>query len=120
MGAPQMGAPPMNGAGPPMNMQPGPGMMGGPAGNMPFGNSPNTTMTTAMNSSTMSTTAPPGNTTLMVSNNMMGSTGSAGQGAMSPHKSSNKSLGEAPFGSNEIKEEIKVWATTGSQLGKHA
>merc|ERR1719161_1803160 len=84
------------------------------------GQSPNTTMTTAMNSSTMSTTAPPGNTTLMVSNNMMGSTGSAGQGAMSPHKSSNKSLGEAPFGSSEIKEEIKIWATTGSQLGKHA
>merc|ERR1719201_414911 len=56
-----------------------------------------------------------------MASNMMGSTGSGmGQGPSSPHKSSNKSLGEAPFGSNEIKEEIKVWATTGSQLGKHA
>merc|ERR1719420_317015 len=93
-------------------------MMGAPAGgNMPFGNSPNTTMTTAMNSSTMSTTAP---NTMMVSN-MMGSTGSVGHhdGAISPHKSSAKSDG-IPFGSAEIRDEIKVWATTGSQLGKHA
>merc|ERR1719506_1715074 len=47
-GAP-MGAPAM--PGPQMNVQPGMG------GNVPFGNTPNTTMTT-MNSSTMSTTAP--------------------------------------------------------------
>merc|ERR1719240_615982 len=78
------------------------------------GASPNTTMTTAMNSSTMSTTAP-GNTTMMVS------TGSHHDGAISPispHKSSNKH--HAPFGSDEIREEIKGWATTGSQIGKHA
>merc|ERR1719326_2406774 len=54
MGAPQMGAPAAMNAGPPMNVQPGAPMMNG---NMPFGASPNTTMTT-MNSSTMSTTAP--------------------------------------------------------------
>merc|ERR1719335_1129227 len=73
-----------------------------------------------MNSSTMSTTAPPGNTTMMVTNQTMASTGSVGphDGAISPHKSSHKH--DAPFGSSEIKEEIKVWATTGSQLGKHA
>merc|ERR1719379_1238546 len=78
-------------------------------------------MTTAMNSSTMSTTAPANTTTMMVSNNTMGSTGSGmngHDGAISPHKSSNKH--DAPFGSSEIKEEIKIWATTGSQLGKHA
>merc|ERR1719240_2257919 len=78
------------------------------------GASPNTTMTTAMNSSTMSTTAP-GNTTMMVS------TGSHHDGAISPispHKSSNKH--DAPFGSAEIRDEIKGWATTGSQIGKHA
>merc|ERR1719159_1327109 len=80
MGGP-MGAPQMGGAqpGPPMNVQPGANMGGG----MPFGASPNTTMTT-MNTSTMSTTAPAMNgmngtggmnqsTTLMVSNNTMAS-----------------------------------------------
>merc|ERR1719335_16123 len=73
-----------------------------------------------MNSSTMSTTAPPGNTTMMVTNQTMASTGSVGPHdvAISPHKSSHKH--DAPFGSAEIRDEIKVWATTGSQLGKHA
>merc|ERR1719487_2964446 len=80
-------------------------------------------MTTAMNSSTMSTTAPPGNTTTMMvaSNSMMGSTGNAmngHDGAISPHKSSHKH--DAPFGASEIKDEIKIWASTGSQIGKHA
>merc|ERR550537_1950801 len=54
----------------------------------------------------------------MVSNNTMGSTGSGHDGAISPHKSSHKH--DAPFGSAEIREEIKGWATTGSQIGKHA
>merc|ERR1719379_8334 len=50
----------------------------------------------------------------------MGSTGSVApnDGAISPHKSSHKH--DAPFGSAEIRDEIKVWATTGSSLGKHA
>merc|ERR1719482_1783636 len=82
---------------------------------MMMGASPNTTMNTMMNSSTMSTTAP-AQTTMMVSNNSMGSTGGH-DGAISPHKSSNK---HAPFGSDEIRDEIKGWATTGSQIGKHA
>merc|ERR1719440_2296306 len=123
MGAPQMGAPaPMNGA-PPMNVQPGAPMMGGNV--QQFGASPNTTMTTGMNSSTMSTTAPANTTTMMVSHNtsgLMGSSGNVGQHdvaiAISPHKSSNKH--DAPFGSAEIRDEIKGWATTGSQIGKHA
>jgi hypothetical protein len=113
MGAPAMGAPAMGAGAPPMNMQPGQPMMG----QQPFGASPNTTMNTMMNTSTMSTTAP-AHTTMMVSNNTMGSTGSGHDGAISPHKSSNKH--DAPFGSAEIRDEIKGWATTGSQIGKHA
>jgi hypothetical protein len=109
MGAPQMGAPP----GPAMNVQPG----------APFGGiSPNTTMTTAMNSSTLSTTAPQGQTTMMVSSNLMGSTGSVQNHheAITPHKPSAHPKHDTSFGSSEIRDEIKVWATTGSQIGKHA
>merc|ERR1719420_1204505 len=89
-------------------------MMGG---NMMMGASPNTTMTT-MNTSTMSTTAPQGNTMMVSTNNMMGSTGSHHDiSPISPNKSSNK---HAPFGSDDIREEIKGWASTGAQIGKHA
>merc|ERR1719230_683924 len=57
---------------------------------------------------------------MMVSHNSMGSSGGVGHhdGAISPHKSSNKH--DVPFGSAEIRDEIKGWATTGSQIGKHA
>merc|ERR1719390_98996 len=79
-------------------------------------------MTSAMNTSTMSTTAPAmGGTTMMVSNNSMISSGGMNghDGASSPHKSSGKH-NSAFMGSDEIRDEIKGWATTGSQIGKHA
>merc|ERR550537_1573243 len=59
-------------------------------------------------------------TSMMISSNIMGATGSSAHndGAISPHKPSHKH--DAPFGSAEIREEIKGWATTGSQIGKHA
>merc|ERR1719460_1426297 len=74
---------------------------------------------TTMNSSTMSTTAPPGQNTMMLTNNSMGSTGNAvvPHEPISPSKSHKHH--DAPFGSAEIRDEIKGWATTGSQIGKH-
>merc|ERR1719235_3111847 len=72
-----------------------------------------------MNSSTMSTTAPPGQTTMMVSHTSMASTGQ-----VVPHEPPSPSKShkhhDAPFGSAEIRDEIKGWAVTGSQIGKHA
>merc|ERR1719379_2749833 len=116
MGAPMGGAPPHAG----MNMQPGAPMGGAPMGGAPFGQNPNaSTLSTAMNSSTMSTTAPPGQTTMMVSHTSMASTGQ-----VVPHEPPSPSKShkhhDAPFGSAEIRDEIKGWAVTGSQIGKHA
>lgn len=110
MGMPQPGAPQ---PGAPMNQGPAMGM-GAPAGNMPFGGqSPNNT-TITMGSSTMSTTAPPA---MNVSNITMNSSVASRNEAISPHKSSPKH--ESAL-SGEIRDEIKGWATTGSQIGKHA
>merc|ERR1719235_400268 len=72
-----------------------------------------------MNSSTMSTTAPPGQTTMMVSHTSMASTGQ-----VVPHEPPSPSKShkhhDAPFGMGEIRDEIKGWASTGSSVGKHA
>merc|ERR1719487_870247 len=56
---------------------------------------------------------------MMVSQNSMGSTGGqvVPHEPSSPHKTPKNS---APFGMGEIRDEIKGWASTGSQIGKHA
>jgi len=109
MGAPQMGQPPPGQQ--PMNVQPGMPQMGGGG----FGASPNTTMT--------STTAPKGDTTLMgISTGSLGGTNKAKDLVLSSptHKSSPKNGSGSLFGLDDIREEIKGWASTGSSVGKHA
>merc|ERR1719213_614125 len=109
MGAPQMGQPPPGQQ--PMNMQPGMPQMGGGG----FGSSPNTTTT--------STTSPKGDTTLMgISTGSLGGTNKAKDLVLSSptHKSSPKNGSGSLFGLDDIREEIKGWASTGSSVGKHA